>query len=291
MIKRLYELACHLGFGDSDDFPLNPLFARYWRLYYLYTLGLGVSTLLNGNGYNLMEDTWDYCIVLDACRYDIFREAQEQVDVECDALGMKRSPASATMEWVRRCLTKKYNDTVLVTANPQLSKTKLRENTGNSERFYKNIPAWDTGWNDNLKVTPPWTMVELCRKAVKKYPDKRLLFWFMQPHYPFIPFVERGDYSMGYETVPAFFNKKSHTKKIWHDVLDGTISIDTARLEYLKNARLALKCVDNLLEYLEGDIIVTSDHGNAIGELGLYGHPQRVHIPPLVNIPFMEVTR
>ena len=109
--------------------------------------------------FNFMEENWDYAIVLDSCRYDTFKK----INKIPGKLQKKISLASATMEWVKKSITKDYMDTVVITANPFLSNIKLKELTGKSNRFYKNIPAWDIGIDMDLGVTPPWTMLEIWR--------------------------------------------------------------------------------------------------------------------------------
>lgn len=48
---------------------------------------------------------------------------------------------------------------------------------------------------------------------------------------------------------------------------------------YKKNLVSVLKEVQRLVDDLEGKIIVTSDHGEALGEDGIYLHPIGVNIP------------
>ena len=36
-------------------------------------------------------------------------------------------------------------------------------------------------------------------------------------------------------------------------------------------------------------VVISADHGNAFGELSVYGHPPSVHIPALRRVPWVEV--
>jgi hypothetical protein len=54
--------------------------------------------------------------------------------------------------------------------------------------------------------------------------------------------------------------------------------------------------VRKLIDLLPGKTIVTSDHGEAIGDIiyplipfRLYGHNKNFRIPSLVNIPWLEI--
>jgi hypothetical protein len=44
-----------------------------------------------------------------------------------------------------------------------------------------------------------------------------------------------------------------------------------------------------LLDELEGDIVVTADHGEAFGEEGVWEHHIETYIPPLMEVPWLEV--
>jgi len=62
---------------------------------------------------------------------------------------------------------------------------------------------------------------------------------------------------------------------------------------YNENLHVVLSHIENLLEELEGKTIVTSDHGNMIGERGdpvpirEYGHPRWTYTEELVTVPWL----
>jgi hypothetical protein len=53
-----------------------------------------------------------------------------------------------------------------------------------------------------------------------------------------------------------------------------------------------------ILEYIElsldnidaNDVVITSDYGNAIGKLGVYGNPVNISIGPLRRVPLVETS-
>ena len=59
---------------------------------------------------------------------------------------------------------------------------------------------------------------------------------------------------------------------------------------YKDNLQFSLKYVDELIGHLDEKVIITSDHGNCFGEMGLFAYPRKVHIPPLVDVPLLEVS-
>lgn len=244
-------------------------------------------SLFDNSGYNLLEDNWDYAIVLDACRYDI----TDGIEIYGQEFEKRKSPASATMEWISRCITKPHKDMVILAGNPYLSNSMIKNYSGISQPFHSNIPIWKNYWNDEFHTATPWKMKDVARKALLKYPDKRIIFWFMQPHHPFIGFNP--------ENVPLTHDpKKSCLKgndkslKVWEALNARLLKKDDVWDAYVDNLKIAIQFgVKEIIDCISGDIIITSDHGNCFGELGIYAHPQRVHIKPLVEVPFMRIQR
>ncbi|MEF8826793.1 MAG: hypothetical protein V5A27_10735, partial [Halapricum sp.] len=64
---------------------------------------------------------------------------------------------------------------------------------------------------------------------------------------------------------------------------------DAAMELYEENLRIALESVAELTEELDGKVVVTADHGEAFGEQGIWEHHIETHIPPLVEVPWLEV--
>ena len=66
---------------------------------------------------------------------------------------------------------------------------------------------------------------------------------------------------------------------------------------YRENLDLVLPHVEALLETLSGKSVVTSDHGNLVGERGfpipirMYGHPRGLHHEELLSVPWLESER
>jgi len=64
---------------------------------------------------------------------------------------------------------------------------------------------------------------------------------------------------------------------------------ETLEEYYEENLRLAMEQVVELVQELEGKVVVTSDHGEAFGEQGVWEHHIETHIPALVEVPWLEV--
>lgn len=233
----------------------------FWELYSYYS-----RRVRGRSAQPFFERDWDNLIILDACRYDLFAEENT---IKGD-LEKRHSMASNTREFFQRELTETYPGTVYLTANPNL-------HPDDEQRFHRVVRLWETDWDEDLNTAPPDQVAETALETASEYPNKRLVVHFVQPHRPFI-----GD-------TGRRLSEQYDQQTLWQQLNDGTISIDGTTLwnAYRENLRLALPHVERLVTEFEGKTVVTSDHGNAFGEYGVYGHPARCHIPPLVTVPWL----
>ena len=61
---------------------------------------------------NVMEEDWDFLIVLDACRYDYFSEMYEGFFT--GRLEKRISPGCSTVEWLKRSSPDYYPEVVYI---------------------------------------------------------------------------------------------------------------------------------------------------------------------------------
>jgi hypothetical protein len=75
----------------------------------------------------------------------------------------------------------------------------------------------------------------------------------------------------------------------------GLVSRERLWEAYLDNLELVLEHVWQLSDELGGRTVITSDHGNLLGErawpvpVRLYGHPRGVRSKPLVTVPYAVI--
>jgi hypothetical protein len=83
----------------------------------------------------------------------------------------------------------------------------------------------------------------------------------------------------------------------WEALSKGVVSREAVWNAYGSNLDLVLDAVDDLLGDIEGRVVVTSDHGNMLGErtfpfpLRVYGHPVGIRNSELVEVPWAAVQR
>ncbi|MFW6041321.1 MAG: hypothetical protein ACOC85_05745 [Thermoplasmatota archaeon] len=234
----------------------------------------------------VMEREWDFLIVLDACRYDMFKENNF---IEGD-LKKINSTGSSTTKWIKNNFDGKYKDTVVVSSNPHLSQLRLKKIIGHNPFFHiENV--WDYGWDEDLNTVPPHAVNEGAKKIIDQYKDKRIIIHYMQPHYPFIgehQIIHSGVDSLRKEGL-GDGKERNKERNPWDDLAEGEIDLDEFMKAYNSNLKLVLKYVQKLLPHLNGKVIITSDHGNCIGEMGLHGHPGGFNIKPLIEVPWFQV--
>jgi len=244
----------------------------------------GYRRTFNHDGIDVVAEDWDTLIVLDACRYDLFAERSTLPGT----LRARESRAAHTSEFIRGNFHERdLTDTVYVTASPILQR-------GYPERynpaFHAVVNVWqEDGWDEEYNSVHPETMVEYALDAAEQYPQKRLVVHFMQPHYPFIA----SDTKLDKQTVP---DPTEITTDIWNEMMYKSADIDPETIvdAYRANFDLVVPYVQQLLDELSGKTVVTSDHGNMLGErswplpIREWGHPPGVYTPELVRVPWLE---
>lgn len=245
-----------------------------------------------------MKEDWDNLILLDACRYDAFLKANTMEGV----LESRISRGSASREFINKNFTgRKLHDTVYITANPYVGHVE-------PDDFHAVINLLDE-WDDDLQTVKPETVVEKVKDEYEKYDNKRIIIHFMQPHQPYIG-----------PKADMIRSKLKNKKKIrgWNNTLRGpnkgleevegikqlrapkypelNVSDQDVWEAYYETLELVLQHVEDLLEHIDGKTVISSDHGELIGEKPfifsknkLYGHPGGTYTPELRNVPWFII--
>jgi len=233
---------------------------------------------------SIFSREWDTLIVLDACRYDVF----ESIVGPSGYLDRIKSPGSSTPEWLEgNFLNQDLSEIVYISGNPYTGIGDFLdrlEDTG----FHKIIDVWKTGWNEKEGTVYPTEINKNALRAMLRYPDKKFILHYMQPHYPFVGQVRLPASGMIKE---SFFDREiKDTHSVWYRLKEGQITKEEVWIAYVSNLLFVLKAINKILPYLAGRVCVTSDHGNVFGKHGVfYGHPPRTYLDELINVPWFEV--
>lgn len=229
------------------------------------------------DGIDVMVRDWDHLIVLDACRYDAFVDYVSEDDDIDGTVERVTSRGSTTIEWLNRNFTGWYPDIVYITANPQVSPhtglSRYREEDFNSDNHFPTVIQLDDREEYRDRgVTAPEHVTAEAIDAHEEHPHRRLIVHYMQPHEPFI----------GSDLGEGVMIK---------DLRERGCSWDEIRDEYMNNLARVMDAVTELLDALEGRIVITADHGELLGEHGVFRHPHGLYFEELVEVPWMVVER
>ena len=243
----------------------------------------------------LLEEDWDILIWLDGCRFDLFNE-ENDIDGQLDY----RYPVSIpTFNFLYdNFYNEDLSDTVYLTAHPMYTKHNLGGN------FHAVIDVWQEEWNDKLCTVHPESMANATIRAIEEFPHKRIISHFMQPHYPFIGETAQRKLGTQIGFKPAFekqqgneYKKFDRQKKpVWDKLEDGEISKELVWRCYRENLEVTLPHTKSIVEKADGRTVITSDHGNMLGERAwpfpcrVYGHPE-IYAEQLMKVPWLVVDK
>jgi len=241
----------------------------------------------------VFEREWDVLVLLDACRVDLMAEVATEydwlpspTDVETGAID---SVAGSSKEWMRRTFTPAHaatlEQTAYVTGNP-FSAAVL----GDEHPLGLLDEVWRYAWDDDAGTIRPEPITDRAIRVCRSGEFDRVIVHYMQPH---VPFLERPDLHAGYR--PAHWGSPGSVVDpdeagldAWGRVRRGELDRDEVWAAYADNLRIGLASMATLRRNVDGTLIVSSDHGNAMGELGIWGHPDKP-VSSVRRVPWIEL--
>lgn len=251
-------------------------------VYPVYKKGLHQVFRFTPDGVPIYDRDWDLLIVLDGCRLDLMQEVESEFSY-IDEVQQVRSVDTMTREWMKKNFRDKYkpemSETAFICGNPH-SDWLL-----NGDDFLLLDEVWRYGWDDDLGTLPPRPVTDRAIEVGRSEDFSRMILHYMQPHYPFIPEPDL-DYGIDIDRFGEL-----PWDNIWDRLRKGEVDESTVWEAYKSNLKYVLKDVSILLENINANrVIITSDHGNAVGEWGIYGHPIHMPIAELQVVPWIETT-
>lgn len=231
------------------------------------------------SGENIFEEDWDILIILDACRPDLLREVASEYGW-IENVETRDSVGTATKHWMEKTFPSIRRDTLKETA--YICANPFSGHLLTSSQFGKIDEVWKWGWDNEEGTVPPRPVTDAAISVAREVEPKRLLIHYMQPHTPFLNSKESPRLSL-----ENFTGSGSRPLDDWELVEMGERSECAVWEGYKANLQTVLNDVELLRENVDAErLILTSDHGNAVGERGLYGHPGGVSIPALYEVPW-----
>lgn len=227
--------------------------------------------------HSIFQEDWKNMIILDACRYDFFKKA---IDIN-GKLKKIFSVATHTKIFCLKTFTKeKYDDIVCISTNPYVDREV-------GDKFHAIIPVWKTAWSDKYFTVLPKDVIPFVLNATIKYPNKKLLIWFVQPHYPYLYYKR---YSSPYGMIMG--GRSTNFFKEFKLFSWAHLSKKELKRRYMKNLVIVLEVCKKLLKILHGKTIISSDHAECLGDyfpftpIKIYGHYIDIKTPKMYVVPY-----
>ena len=267
----------------------------------------------------LMEERWDIAIVLDACRYDVFKE----VYLEFLQRGHleQRLGASDTFDWLHSAFNGNgTSNIVYISAHPGINGKGVQWGGFNArERFHEVIDAWLDAWNWDLGSAAPAEVARIAEKAIDNNPQRKVIVHFMQPHFPYRKapcpstyfdlrctkkntewgvvlerllrnLVASLDIGLSRFRMTYWKLKKLLRLNFLEDLNEiywREYSLADLRRFYKDNLEWVLESAGRIVDRFDDErIVITSDHGEAFGEGGDFFHLYRTRNPVVRVVPF-----
>ena len=207
-----------------------------------------------GEGIEIMSEDWDNLIILDAYRADYFKEYSQLKGEFSEVV----SRGDHSHEFIKKNFKGRFWDTLVISANVWYEKSPFTdENT-----FFKLINPVSNRRSDHRLVS------EVAIEQNQRHPDKRLIIHYMSPHSPF-----EGEIAENLVERPW--------RGMYHMFKSGVIEKEVLRESYRETIQIIEQEVETVLPYLQGRTVITSDHGENLGEkqhgmtLHSHGHPSK----------------
>ncbi|GAB7008105.1 hypothetical protein [Halorubrum trueperi] len=237
---------------------------------------------IHGPGIDYAGGDWDTLIILDACRGDLFEEFANLN--RWDEYERVKSGCGATRTWFERKWNREYGDIVYVSGTPVLSRCAPGS-------FHRVVECWQSAINEELNAPDPEIVTDSAIEAHEEYPNKRVVVHYIQPHYPFVQDTDLH-FTEFAGTEQWDVNADSRATDVWEALRAGIVDKDKVWDAYGRNLEYVLDEVDELLDTIEGRVVLSSDHGNLLGEITYpipfreYGHPMHLAQPSLTTVPW-----
>ncbi len=235
------------------------------------------------------KEKWDILIILDACRYDVFKESVFKF-FNGDLLPVV-SNGSITLDWFIStwCNSKHKSRVYYISANPFIRK----EDPNISKCVHKVVDTWKMFWNKEKMTVSTKSILNFSKIMLRLYSKDleagrlKLVIHLLQPHAPYIywPHVFDELWRLGapynITTVYSLHRKNKHV-------------LDILRTSYIASLNYSLKYIAEFIHEVyrlypkKITIVITSDHGELFGEYGLLFHPN-IELPELRIVPWFVV--
>lgn len=190
------------------------------------------------------------------------------------------SVASTSTEWMDVTFDDTYTsettETAYISANPFSHRL-------DESRFGLIDHVWQDHWDDDLGTIPANPVTDHGIAVARSGKFDRVILHYMQPHFPFI-----GGTQFGHLGREAFEIGRGEGENVWRMVESGTVDSEEAIEAYYDNLRYVFGFVKTLIDNVDGQVVISADHANALGEWNMWGHRAYVPFHAVREVPWDE---
>jgi len=229
--------------------------------------------------YLIRSFNWKTLIILDACRYDVFK--QHVYNYLDGSLMPVLSPSCVTSDWLNTIWSGKLwkKDVIYISGNPSINRRTLRT-------VAKVHEAWRYGWSDKYMTMDPAALSEAFRiealrlKLSGKSGHMRFVLHYVKPHAPYKNFTKiLRKHMPEYDVLLA--NRLTNeiiTLSILYELFKKKEAVDAfLKKLYIENLKWVLKEVSKIIDCLPKPVVITADHGELLGECNLFAQKLTFH--------------
>jgi hypothetical protein len=255
--------------------------------YELYSASWRLGKLLPIDETNIFDRDWDVLVILDGCRVDLMHEVKSEYEFLSN-ISEITSTGSMSLEWMENTFSNAPSQELASTA--YVTSNLFSRDVCDDEMFSCLEEVWRYGWDDELNTIPARPVTDKAIDVMRSESPERMIVHYMQPHHPFI-----GEN----ESLPSFnpdpFGRDNdgiaEARTAWDALRRGELTYEAVWQAYKENLRYVLEDVSILRKNIRADkLAITADHGNAVGEWGIYDHPIGFPHPAVKNVPWVETT-
>ena len=268
---------------------------------------------VDGKKIDILKEKWDFLLLLDACRFDYFKDVVREFFKD-GVLKKAISPATWTIEWLNKVFGEKYyEDIIYISPHPFINSQKrvcYRQWDGDlrcfdgKKHFFKVVDVWR---HETLKYvkTPihPILVNRAFHKTYIKYPNKRYILHYIQPHRPYVTIKDElnpEEYSFSTRVFNTFLSPiQTWELRRFLNRPPSSALEECYRKEgkkgiikvYKNEIRLVLERIKMLTEAISGDWLIISDHGERLtnfwrwNSLSHGGRPDK----DVIEVPWFEI--
>jgi len=136
---------------------------------------------VEGKTIDILEQDWDLFLILDACRYDVFKKVYKNILKKEGKVKQAKTKCNCTKEWMLNNLKgKDCKDIIYI--DPII----LFEKYLAYDQFFKVIPVWKDKWDYHYGTIMPSDMTNSAIEQMRAHSNKRIIIHYHQPHPPFL---------------------------------------------------------------------------------------------------------